>query len=268
VDAVSYFMESDVENQRLDLKTDGDAVERQALWAGLAPGMRVVDLGCGSGRTTHHLHRLVGPGGQALGIDFVPERIRFAQEHFGSSGLRFELGDVRSPLDHLGRFDFVWMRFVLEYYRGQSTAIVENVSRIVRPGGILCLADLDYNCLSHYGLPARLERTLERLMVAVAERADFDPYVGRKLYAMLYDLGFTELSLQLEAHHLIYGPLSETDAFNWEAKVQAAGRLCPDVLDLYPGGFGEFHAEYRRAFQDHRRFTYTPILLCRGVRPG
>ena len=42
-----YLMESEAEAIRLDVKTDGRAVERQARWAGLKPGMRVADLGCG-----------------------------------------------------------------------------------------------------------------------------------------------------------------------------------------------------------------------------
>ena len=58
-----YLMENDQEALRLDVKTDADAVERQALWAGIQPGMRVADLGCGAGKTTFHLNRLAQPGG-------------------------------------------------------------------------------------------------------------------------------------------------------------------------------------------------------------
>ncbi len=47
-----YLMESDEETLRLDLKTDAKTVEKQALWAGIKPGMRVADLGFGSGKTT------------------------------------------------------------------------------------------------------------------------------------------------------------------------------------------------------------------------
>ena len=47
-----YLMEDDQESVRLDRKTDPATVEKQALWAGLKPGMRVADLGCGAGKTT------------------------------------------------------------------------------------------------------------------------------------------------------------------------------------------------------------------------
>ena len=53
-----YLMEGDQEALRLDVKTDAATTEKQALWAGLKPGMRVADLGCGAGKTTFHLNRL------------------------------------------------------------------------------------------------------------------------------------------------------------------------------------------------------------------
>ena len=55
-----YFMESEEEAKRLDLKTDPTVVDRHARWAGLHPGMRVADLGCGSGKTTFCLSKIAG----------------------------------------------------------------------------------------------------------------------------------------------------------------------------------------------------------------
>ncbi len=45
-------MERDEETFRLDMKTDAKIIENQALWAGIKPGMRVADLGFGSGKTS------------------------------------------------------------------------------------------------------------------------------------------------------------------------------------------------------------------------
>ncbi|MGD8962033.1 MAG: methyltransferase domain-containing protein, partial [Desulfobacterales bacterium] len=73
----SYLMEGDEESIRLDLKTDPQAVIKQAEWAGLEPGMRVADLGCGAGKTTFHLNELVGPTGTVVGIDIAQQRIDY-----------------------------------------------------------------------------------------------------------------------------------------------------------------------------------------------
>ncbi len=78
----TYLMEGKEEALRLDLKTDDKATEQQALWAGLKPGMRVADLGCGSGKTTYCLNKLVQPNGQTVGVDIAPQRIEFAKNNY------------------------------------------------------------------------------------------------------------------------------------------------------------------------------------------
>jgi ubiquinone/menaquinone biosynthesis C-methylase UbiE len=45
----------------------------------LAPGMHVVDVGCGPGTITLDLARLVGPDGQVIGVDSAPEAVEAAQ---------------------------------------------------------------------------------------------------------------------------------------------------------------------------------------------
>ena len=49
---VQYIMESEDEAIRLDIKTDPQKVRKQAIWAGIRPGWRIADLGCGAGKTT------------------------------------------------------------------------------------------------------------------------------------------------------------------------------------------------------------------------
>ncbi len=262
-----YIMESDDEVLRLDLKTDGGIVEEHARWAGLKPGMQVADLGCGSGKTTWHLHKVAAPDGRAVGVDIAESRVDFARKQYGKSGIEFVCRDIGDSLDDLGRFDFVWVRFVLEYHRENSFKLVRNMMQLLKPGGILCLVDLDYNCLSHYGLSQRLEKTIAGIMHTLEAHADFDPYTGRKLYSYLYDLEFTDIDLKLAAHHLIFGELDSAAAFNWTQKVVVAAQNSGYSFDEYPGGYDEFYQEFESFFKDPRRFTYTPVIVCRGCKP-
>jgi len=264
----NYLMESESEAQRLDRKTDDSKTADQAIWAGLRPGMRVADLGCGPGRTTAVLHEMAQPAGETVGVDFSPARIEHARKHYSRPGLSFQCRDIREPLADLGHFDFVWVRFVLEYYQAGSFDLIRNFIDLLAPGGILCLIDLDCNGLNHHEMPDRLATTVNELISTLQEKADFDPYVGRKLYSFLYDLGFEEIRVEVTGHHVIYGELRESDAFNWLRKAEVVPPKLGFDFKLYPGGHPEFICEFKKFFSDPRRFTYSPLVLCRGRKPS
>jgi SAM-dependent methyltransferase len=267
IDRGGYLMEGDQEALRLDVKTDANTVEKQALWAGIKPGMRVADIGCGSGKTTFHLNRLAQPKGQTIGVDFAGQRIEYAKTHYKDEGIEYFTADIRDSLDDLGRFDFIWVRFVLEYFLKESFDIAKNISRILNSGGILCLIDLDCNCLRHFGLPERLDRATAGLMKCLENNCNFDPYVGVKLYSFLYDLGFKDIDVDLSPHNLIFGELKENDKFNWVKKAEIAGRNSGYPFEEYDGDFDAFLEEFKIFYRDPRIFTYTPLIACRGVKP-
>jgi SAM-dependent methyltransferase len=266
----SYMMENPDETARLLRKTDYEAVRRQAFWCGVKPGMRVLDAGCGPGATTLILHELVQPGGQVLGVDYSEERLYNAQQRSGGiTDIEFRLYDLRDPPDSdMGCFDLIWVRFVLEYNRLESFDIVKNLTESLKPRGRLCLLDLDYNCLTHYDMRADLENILRKLMATLEETHNFDPYVGRKLFAYLYDLGFENIEVDLLAHHLIYGEARENDVYNWMKKAEVASTQATRLFDEYAGGAAGFQRDFERFFLDPRRFTYTPLIACKGNKPS
>jgi SAM-dependent methyltransferase len=261
-----YLMENDEESLRLDLKTDVRIVEEQATWAGIKPGMRVLDAGSGIGKTTIALHDLVQPGGAAVGIDSSEGRTKYAESLGTSDTLRFVHRDFTLPLDDLGMFDFVWVRFVLEYYRAEAWSIVQNLADVLKPGGILCLIDLDYNLMTHFEMPERLEKTTLELIEMSQIKANFDPYAGRKLYSYLYKLDFGDIRVRVGAHHLIYGDLSTTDAYNWAKKMEVAGRRIGFDFHRYSSGYEGYVAEFNAFFNNPARFTYTPVISACGCK--
>ena len=231
-----YLMESDDEALRLDVKTDPVAVEKQALWAGIQPGMRVLDLGCGPGITTFHLNKLIQPGGQIIGIDIAEQRIDYAKSKYSDKGIEYLVGDICEPLSDIGSFDFIWVRFVLEYYLEGSFEIVKNINKILKPGGILCLIDLDCNCLRNHGLSARFESAMVEIMKNLETRFNFDPYVGIKLYSFLFDLNYEEIDVSVTPHNLIFGDLREDQAYNFTKKIEIAAKNSGYQFNDYRGG--------------------------------
>jgi len=263
-----YLMENIEEIIRLEVKTDPEVVRKQALWSGMKPGLRVLDAGCGSGKVTSILHEIIQPAGSIVGVDFSEERIHYAREHYGQKpGIDFHIHDLRTSLLDIGMFDLIWVRFFLEYFRAESFDIVKNLTGCLKPGGHLCLIDLDHNCLNHYELPAKMEDILFQIMGMLESEYNFDPYSGRKLYAYLYDLGYQNIKVDISSHHLIYGRIKEEDLFNWIKKVEVACGKTKGLFETYPGGQDFFFDDFKKFFLDPRRFTYTPLVLCEGMKP-
>ncbi len=262
----AYVMENEEEARRLEMKTDAAVVEAFARRAGLSEGMRVADVCCGAGVTTSVLSAAAGPRGEAVGFDASSGRIAHAAAKYGNRTTSFRLADMRESFGEEGAFDFAWVRFALEYYRAEAFDIVGNIARLLKRGGILCLVDLDHNCLNHFGLSPRLEAALVSSIHQMEEKANFDPYAGRKLYSHLYRLGFQDIRVEAGAHHLIYGGLREADEFNWTKKIETIARNARIDIPGY-ADVEEFLADFKRFFADPGRFTYTPVIACSGRRP-
>jgi ubiquinone/menaquinone biosynthesis C-methylase UbiE len=104
-----------------------------------ASGDRVVDLGCGFGDTTLQIARLVGAGGEVVGVDVAEPFVELAAKEAGEAGVenvRFERGDVQ-VMDFDGRFDYAFSRMGLMFFANPVQAL-RNVREALVPGGRLC----------------------------------------------------------------------------------------------------------------------------------
>ena len=263
-----YLMESNDEITRLDLKTDTMVVKQQARWAGIKQGMRVLDLGCGTGKTSAALSELVRMGGSVTGVDFSKERIDYATRHRESAVTTFVTKDFTQPLYDLGTFDFIWIRFVLEYFRKSAFTIVENVVQTLSDNGILCLIDLDHNSMNHHPMPERLQKSLQEVIAELEAKADFDPYMGRRLYSFLYDLGFSNIRAMVTSHHLIYGDIGDAEIYNWMKKIEVGSKKIGYPFPRYRNGFTGFAADFEAFLRDPARFSYTPLIAACGTKNG
>jgi SAM-dependent methyltransferase len=101
-------------------------------------GDRVIDIGCGFGDTTQQLAGLVGPDGQAVGVDvsepFIRASIAEAAE-VGVENVEFFAADVQVG-DLQGPYDYAFSRMGLMFFANPVQAL-RNIGGSLRPGGRL-----------------------------------------------------------------------------------------------------------------------------------
>ena len=99
------------------------------------------------------------------------------------------------------------------------------------------------------------------------KKANFDPYARRKLYSYFSDLGYEEIKVDVSAHYVIYGSLSDPDAFNWVKKNEVVSSKIGHPFSEYNGSYEAFVQECTSFFYHPRRFTYTSLIACCGRKP-
>ena len=106
---------------------------------GLQPGLRVLDLGCGTGRTTLRLAERVAPTGRAIGVDIAAEMLVRAREHGAeaeATNVDFVHADIQAHDLGDRQFDAAYSRFGVMFYT-DPVAALSNVNRAMRPGASL-----------------------------------------------------------------------------------------------------------------------------------
>lgn len=188
------FQSSDDERKRLIAQGGLVAPLTRRLFerAGITAGMRVLDIGSGSGDVALLAAQLVGPTGDVTGIDRDPAQVEFAEQRAKAQGLanvRFVTGDFRE-LEVIPAVDAIVGRLVLMYAADPLDAI-RRALRNLRSGGVVALQE----SIIDYEGPVFIE-PLDCLAARAAEwfRAGFKhagvhSRMGMRLFALMRKAG-------------------------------------------------------------------------------
>jgi SAM-dependent methyltransferase len=181
------------EQERLGIMND---ILNQGALRAIAPrpGERILDLGCGLAQLTRALARASAPADPAIGVERSTDQLREAERLASAAGeaglVDLRQGDALAPPlqdDEWGRFDLAHTRFLLEHLPRPLDAVRVMV-RAVRPGGRVVLQDEDHDILRLWPEPPGFY-PLWRAYIRTYERNGNDPYVGRRLAALLEEAG-------------------------------------------------------------------------------
>jgi trans-aconitate 2-methyltransferase len=164
----------------------------------IRPGLRVVDLGCGTGELTRRLADAL-PDSDVLGLDSSPEMLARAEAQ-ARPGLRFALGAIETVT---GAWDLVFSHAALQWVDDHPT-LIPRLLALIRPGGRLAV-----QLPSNHTHPTH--QLIRELAAAEPYRTALDawsrpsPVLSIDAYAtLLHDAGATDLTVYEKAYpHLL-----------------------------------------------------------------
>jgi ubiquinone/menaquinone biosynthesis C-methylase UbiE len=111
-------------------------------WLAAPPGLKWLDVGCGTGALSHGILEASAPRAVA-GMDPSAGFVGYARRQIGDTRARFVVGDARALPWREGRFDVVVSGLVLNFVSDPAAAMAE-MRRVARPGATVAAYLWDY----------------------------------------------------------------------------------------------------------------------------
>jgi 2-polyprenyl-3-methyl-5-hydroxy-6-metoxy-1,4-benzoquinol methylase len=203
VDRQSFYALGHSEQELQRLSRQGQAFEpftRQLFeQAGIGRGMRVLDVGCGSGDVAFLAADLVGPSGEVVGIDCERKAVDWANARARSRAMRnvnFVQGDP-AEMEFDRQFDAIVGRLVLMYYPDPVDTI-RKLMRHVRPEGLIVFQEIDLANACSLPIAPLFERSMtwiKQTLSGTGARIQ----LGLELYSVFLAAGLPEPSMRIDA---------------------------------------------------------------------
>ena len=168
-------------------------ISEAELWAeaGIRPGARIADVGCGPAAALALMAQEAGSAGWVSGVDGDAGALSRARALLADAGVQnadVRLGRADATGLEAASFDTVVLRHVLAHNGGSEQRIVDHLATLVRPGGFVYLVDVDLSAMRTHPCSADLVELNERYVHFHSGRGN-DPQVGLRLRELAIGAG-------------------------------------------------------------------------------
>lgn len=191
--------EHEVERLKAQARLIDPITDRFFRAAGVAQGMRVLDVGSGAGDVAFLAAELVGASGSVVGADRVAAAVQVAQARAAERSqlnVAFAVGDP-ADLTFDTPFDAVVGRYVLQFQQ-EPAALLRRLATKVRPGGVLVFHEIDWAGLSSFPAVPTYDQCSQWGADAM-RRHGTETRMGSKLHATFVAAGLPAPTMRLEA---------------------------------------------------------------------
>jgi 2-polyprenyl-3-methyl-5-hydroxy-6-metoxy-1,4-benzoquinol methylase len=204
--------------------------------AGIASGMRVADMGCGTGTMTRLMARQVGAGGHVDGLDIAPAQIDVAKSVPADSHaapINYHVGSAYEPGLDGESYDIVFCRLVLSHLKEPMRAVAA-MAALLKPGGRLVLVEVDLRTPKTIPASRHYETFVNTIIPRHAEQNGLDKAIGLRLPVMMREAGLVATDFFSDQPLYRDGPrkhLWEITWRNWGPRLLAEGTISQSELD-------------------------------------
>ncbi|HLK01699.1 MAG TPA: methyltransferase domain-containing protein [Streptosporangiaceae bacterium] len=238
--------EQELARYRMMAASAADGESAEWLAAGIVPGARIADVGCGPGAVLRLLAERAGPEGQAVGIDADPRAVALARREIaGLRQGRAEVGKADATGLEPGGFDVIMCRHVLAHNGGREASIVAHLASLAAPGGCIYLVDVDATALRFSAGEPDLEDLNRRYQEFHRVRGN-DLSVGLRLGDLLTGAGLAVERYACRAPVLRVPPGLRPPSWAARAEMAAAGLATSRDIERWEQAFARVDSAERR----------------------
>ena len=234
----------------------GPAGRRVLLQAGLRPGMKVADFGCGIGAATRMLGEIVGPFGSVTGVDANGAQLTQARNICRAAGLtNTSFVEANASLTGLprGSFDVVYCRFLLLHLADPASCLRE-MHDVLKPGGLIVVEDGDL--ASATSEPPTALDAFALLFSRLGATRGLDYSLARNLYHMVKNAGFSNPEIEIHQPAIARGE----DRFLLKWSVEEAGPAFVSAGLITPTQLERMLAHMQAATEDPNVLVLAPRM--------
>ena len=230
--------------------------------AGITCGMKVLELGSGTGDVSLVLADLVGPSGRVVGVELKPAAVETARSRIAAAGWRnveYLAGAIES-VELEKDFDAVAGRFVLMWLP-DPLAVLERVTHHVRPGGVVAFQDNDFTFGAMASAPLPLFEQVFAWLNGTMTQDGPDYHMGLKMQLLYQRAGLTDPQFTFDApigtgnHWTGYQFIAETVGM-LKAPMQQRGIALPDEI-----GTPDLAEKIRKEVVENNAVVVLPAII-------
>jgi trans-aconitate 2-methyltransferase len=228
-----------------------------------ADGMRVADLGCGTGKLTRQLHARL-QARETIGIDRSARMLGSQQNEPLTPGLTFTVGTIESFLADDGTYDLLFSNAVFHWMDDHDLLLARLAEKLAPSGQLAFQVPAMHDEASH--LVADELSNEEPFASALGAWRRARTVLAPEAYArLMFRIGFPDPQARLIVYpHVLAGPEAVVDWMRGTLLAEYEKRLSPDVFVRF---VEEYRARLLPRLESTRPFFFPfKRVLCWGQR--